>query len=95
MEVRDDEVRVVRLPVEGERARKIPESPPIVNSAMKPSANSIGVSRMRFPRQVVASQLRILTPVGTAMIIDEIMKKPRSGVDSPTVNMWCAQTRSE
>ena len=50
---------------------------------------------MRFPRQVVASQLRIFTPVGTAMIIDEIMKKPRSGVDNPTVNMWCAQTSSE
>ena len=62
---------------------------------MKPSANSIGVSKMRFPRQVVASQLRILIPVGTAMIIDEIMKKPRSGVASPTVNMWWAQTSSE
>ena len=42
--------------------------------AMKPSANSIGVSKCRFPRQVVASQLKILIPVGTAMIIDEIMK---------------------
>ena len=44
--------------------------------AMKPSANSIGVSKCRFPRQVVASQLKILIPVGTAMTIDEIMKKP-------------------
>ena len=43
---------------------------------MKPSANSIGVSKWMFPRQVVASQLKILIPVGTAMIIDEIMKKP-------------------
>ena len=45
-----------------------------MNSAMKPSANSIGVSKMMLPRQVVASQLKILTPVGTAIIIDEIMK---------------------
>ena len=54
----------------------MPERPPIVKIAMNPSANSIGVSKCRFPRQVVASQLKILIPVGTAMIIDEIMKKP-------------------
>ena len=53
----------------------MPERPPIVNSAMKPSAKSIGVSKMRFPRQVVASQLKILTPVGTATAIDASMKK--------------------
>ena len=45
---------------------------------MKPSANSIGVSKCRLPRHVVASQLKILMPVGTAMIIDVIMKKPSS-----------------
>ena len=60
----------------GYAATKIPESPPMVNTPMKPSAYSIGVSKWRFPRQVVASQLKILMPVGTAMIIDEIMKKP-------------------
>ena len=47
-----------------------------MKTAMKPSANSIGVSKWMFPRQVVASQLKILIPVGTAMIIDEIMKNP-------------------
>ena len=62
----------------GNAARKIPDRPPIVNSAMKPSANSIGVSKMRLPRQVVASQLKILIPVGTAMTIDEIMKNESS-----------------
>ena len=51
-----------------------------MNSAMKPSAKSIGVSKMRLPRHVVAIQLKILMPVGTAMIIDEIMKK----LSSPT-----------
>ena len=63
--------------------------------AMKPSAKSIGVSKMRLPRQVVASQFKIFTPVGTAITRDEIMKKPSSGVASPTANMWCAQTSSE
>ena len=42
----------------------------------KPSAHSIGVSSEMLPRHSVASQLKIFTPVGTAMIIDEIMKKP-------------------
>ena len=79
----------------GKAARKIPESPPIVKSAMKPSAKSIGGSKWMFPRQVVASQLKILIPVGTAMIIDEIMKKLSSEIGSPTENMWWAQTSIE
>ena len=62
---------------------------------MKPSANSIGVSKMRLPRHVVASQLKILIPVGTAITIDEIMKNESSPTGSPVVNMWCAQTSSE
>ena len=61
----------------------------------KPSANSIAVSKWRLPRQSVASQLKILIAVGTAMIIDETMKKPFRNAGIPTVNMWCAQTRSE
>ena len=64
VEVRDDVVGVVHLPVDGNAARKIPESPPIVNTLTKPSANSIGVSKWMFPRQSVASQLKIFTPVG-------------------------------
>ena len=47
----------------------------MTKSERKPSANSIGVSKWRFPRQSVASQLKILIPVGTAMIIEAIMKK--------------------
>ena len=62
---------------------------------MKPSAYSIGVSKWMFPRQVVASQLKILIPVGTAMIIDEIMKNASSPTGSPTANMWCAHTSIE
>ena len=51
--------------------------------AMKPSAYSIGVSKMRLPRQVVASQLKILIPVGTAITIDEIMKNESSPMRQP------------
>ena len=53
------------------------------------------MSKWRLPRQSVASQLKIFTPVGTAMIIDEIMKKPFRKFGIPTVNMWWAQTSSE
>src|SRR5438067_12001363 len=45
-----------------------PLIPPRVNVVRKPSANSIGVSRCSTPRQRVASQEKILMPVGTAMI---------------------------
>ena len=48
-----------------------------MKTPMKPSAHSIGVSNEMFPRQSVASQLKIFTPVGTAMIIELIMKKSR------------------
>ena len=66
-----------------------------MKSEMKPSANSIGVSKMMLPRQSVASQLKILIPVGTATSIDAIMKKPLRPVGMPTVNMWCAHTSIE
>ncbi len=61
----------------------------------KPSAKSIGVAKEMFPRQRVASQLKIFTPVGTAITIEAIMKKLFSTCGSPTVNMWCAQTSIE
>ena len=34
---------------------------------MKPSANSIGVSKLSAPRHMVAIQLNTFTPVGTAI----------------------------
>ncbi len=73
----------------------MPDSPPITNTERKPTANSIGVSKWRLPRHMVASQLKIFTPVGTAMIIEEIMKKELSSFGRPTVYMWCAQTSIE
>src|SRR5215470_1177597 len=79
----------------GNAARKIPERPPIVKTAMNPSAKSIGVSKLMFPCQVVASQLKIFTPVGTATATDVSMKKDCIQIGSPTANMWCAQTSIE
>ena len=47
------------------------------------------------PRHIVAVQLNIFTPVGTAISIVDSMKNisPASGM--PTVNMWCAQTMND
>ena len=44
---------------------------------------------------MVAVQLKIFTPVGTAISIVASMKNswPASGM--PTVNMWCAQTMND
>ena len=66
-----------------------------MKTLMNPSAYSIGVSKWMFPRQSVASQLKIFTPVGTAITIEETMKKMFRKAGIPTVNMWCAQTSIE
>ena len=69
-----------------------PEIPPSVNIVRKPSANSIGVSRWSTPRQSVASQEKILIPVGTAMMHVVIIIGTRIHGWMPAVNMWWAQT---
>ena len=68
-----------------------PESPPMMNMAMKPRANSIGVDMRSRPPQVVPIQLKIFTPVGTAMIMVEAKPALATG-PSPVANMWWAQT---
>ncbi len=64
----------------------------MVNIPMKPRANIIGVFRRRSPPQVVASQLKIFTPVGTAMNIVEAAKAELATGPRPTANMWWAHT---
>ena len=44
------------------------------------------------PRHSVASQLKILMPVGTAITIELIMKKASTTVAVGVANMWCAHT---
>src|SRR5450756_445975 len=77
----------------GIEARKIPLMPPMTNIEMNPSVNSIDVVKRRCPPQRVASHEKILTPVGTAMIMDVIINGMRSSGFMPLENMWCAQTR--
>jgi len=55
-------------------ARTTPVRPPIVNRAMNPSAHSIGTVILRLPPYAVASQEKILIPVGTAMIMVAAVK---------------------
>ena len=60
------------------------------NRLRKPVANSRGVAKVSWPRHIVAIQLNILTPVGTAM--RNVMKLKNGRNTAPVVNMWCAHT---
>src|SRR5919197_2574497 len=76
----------------GTTASMIPLIPPRVNMVMKPRANSIGVRRWITPRHIVASQEKILMPVGTAISMVVIIIGTRSHGNMPDTNMWWAQT---
>ena len=79
----------------GTVANMTPLIPPIVNWTMNARAHSIDVvSRMR-PPHIVASQLKILIPVGTAIVMLEKPKTASATSPIPTVNMWWAQTVTE
>ena len=78
--------------VSGTIASITPEMPPSVNIVRNPSAHSIGVSRCSTPRHSVASQEKILMPVGTAMIAVVTIIGIRIQLCMPETNMWCAQT---
>jgi len=52
----------------------IPVRPPNVNRNMKPIAKSIGVAKTILPPNIVAIQLKIFIPVGTAIIIVAAVK---------------------
>ena len=44
---------------------------------------------------MVATQLKIFTPVGTAISIVAYMKNSCPVIGMPVVNMWCAQTMND
>jgi hypothetical protein len=52
----------------------IPVKPPKVNKKIKPLANNIGVFKTIEPPNIVETQLKILIPVGTAIIIVAAVK---------------------
>ena len=64
----------------------------MVNIAMNPSANNMGVLRRIAPPHTVPSQLKIFTPVGTAMSIVERPNAETVTGPSPVANMWWAHT---
>ncbi len=77
----------------GGEARNTPVMPPIRNTSRKPTAISIAVVKVIAPRHMVATQLKILMPVGTAISIVMIEKYGR--LTAPVENMWCAQTPND
>src|SRR5665811_2610296 len=70
-----------------------PVSPPNRNVVRKPSAHSIGVSKVRDPPHIVPIQLKNFTPVGTAMSM--VMMAKNGSSTWPVAYMWCAQTLTE
>jgi hypothetical protein len=44
---------------------------------------------------MVNSQLKTFTPVGTAMIIVVMPKKPFTSAPAPMVKKWCSQTMKD
>src|SRR6185437_1564453 len=72
-----------------------PVMPPSTKVTMKPIDHSIGVWKRTRPPHMVNSQLKIFTPVGTAMIIVMMPKKPLTSAPAPIVKKWCNQTRND
>src|ERR1043165_3097239 len=76
----------------GVLAMKMPDRPPIVNIATKPTACSIGTWKCRLPRHIVPIQLNTLMADGTAISMVEIMNVMPSVGFMPLWNMWWPQT---
>ena len=69
-----------------------PLSPPMVNIAMKPSENRSALVNRMLPPHSVLIQLRIFTPVGTAMSMVAMEKAASATGPMPTENMWWLHT---
>jgi len=59
-----------------------------VNKKINPRAQSIGVANLSEPPYIVPNQLKILIPVGTAIIIVAAVKYALVSTSIPTVYMW-------
>lgn len=59
-----------------------------MNKKINPFAKSIGVFNTILPPNIVAIQLNILIPVGTAIIIVALVKYARVSTSRPTVYIW-------
>jgi hypothetical protein len=75
-----------------EFASTTPVNPPTVNKKTNPKAHNIDGELLIFLPCKVANQLKILIPVGTAIIIVAEVKYARVSTSIPTVNIWWAHT---
>jgi hypothetical protein len=62
-----------------------PVMPPMTKVTMKPSVQYIGTLKRTRPPYIVKSQLKTLTPVGTAMTMVMMPKKPLTSAPAPIV----------
>src|SRR5947209_8685039 len=67
-----------------------PDRPPMVNIVTKPTANRNGAFTRILPPAIVAIQLKIFTPVGTAMNIVDRANADLATGPRPVANMWWA-----
>src|SRR2546428_10908840 len=70
-------------------------TPPITNIVTKPIAKSIGALSSIAPPHIVAIQLKILMPLGTAMASVMTMNGSLAEIEMPVVNMWWTQTPND
>lgn len=75
-----------------ELAKITPVNPPTVNKNTNPILHNIGGFNEIWVPWRVANQLKILIPVGTAIIIVAEVKYARVSISMPIVNIWWAQT---
>ena len=71
----------------------IPVKPPKRKVTKKPMTQSIGVSKVTWPRHIVPIQLKNFTPVGTP--IKNVINEKNGRRTFPDANMWCAHTATE
>src|SRR5215469_9074506 len=76
----------------GGTANRTPVMPPMTNVIMNTTNHSIGDLNSTLPQNIVNSQLKTLTPVGTAMIDDMMPKTALTSAPAPIVKKWCSQT---
>jgi len=70
-----------------EFAKTTPVIPPTVNKNTNPIAHSIGESYEVWDPDIVANHLKILIPVGIAIIMVAAVKYARVSISIPIVNM--------
>jgi hypothetical protein len=66
-------------------AKNTPVAPPVVNRNINPSVYNKGVVNLRVPPYNEANHEKILTPVGTAIIIVAAVKYARLSASIPTI----------